>query len=381
MTQPGHIIEFRQLVKLQCFIVPVLPRSVGFIEDTSHNIHFSILSEAHGRHRLLRLQPLSEMLATFTVQVCRMSASFYSQLSKPWHVMESSSFAHLFDRLLNFRDVGVAINTSTKTQTLRPRIFYRSALPDGASEADRAHLTQNLGIKTIIDLRSKTEHIKATKKHASDASAAVFDSALVPQANGYVSTPLQIPGIRYVEINLNGGAFERALLWQLNYASLARLVCLITLGYREDAISILGREVMRKRGLIGLGVDTLDYSITEIRAVFDVLADEDNYPVLVHCTQGKDRTGLIVLLVLMLCGVDKNAIADDYMRSERELEVGKEERLDLSEDFAVCPEGFVHEMTKHINERYDGIGKYLCSIDVDVDVQQSVQNIMTYQAA
>lgn len=38
-------------------------------------------------------------------------------------------------------------------------------------------------------------------------------------------------------------------------------------GYRMQAISILGREVMQPRGLIGLGYDTLDHSGPEIAEV------------------------------------------------------------------------------------------------------------------
>lgn len=34
--------------------------------------------------------------------------------------------------------------------------------------------------------------------------------------------------------------------------------------------------------------------------------------VLVHCAKGCDRTGMIVLQVLLLCGVDAETIADDY---------------------------------------------------------------------
>ena len=29
----------------------------------------------------------------------------------------------------------------------------------------------------------------------------------------------------------------------------------------------------------------------------------ENYPILVHCIHGKDRTGLIIMLLLMLCDV------------------------------------------------------------------------------
>ena len=31
--------------------------------------------------------------------------------------------------------------------------------------------------------------------------------------------------------------------------------------------------------------------------------DLENYPILVHCIHGKDRTGLIIMLLLMLCDV------------------------------------------------------------------------------
>lgn len=34
-----------------------------------------------------------------------------------------------------------------------------------------------------------------------------------------------------------------------------------------------------------------------------VFARRENYPVLVHCIHGKDRTGLVVMLLLLLCDV------------------------------------------------------------------------------
>lgn len=47
------------------------------------------------------------------------------------------------------------------------------------------------------------------------------------------------------------------------------------------------------------------------RAVAAV-ADAPEGPVLVHCAAGKDRTGLVVALVLSLVGADAEALADDY---------------------------------------------------------------------
>lgn len=42
----------------------------------------------------------------------------------------------------------------------------------------------------------------------------------------------------------------------------------------------------------------------------------DASPVLVHCTAGKDRTGVLVALVLDLVGVDRQSIVADYVRTD-----------------------------------------------------------------
>jgi protein-tyrosine phosphatase len=320
------------------------------------------------------------------VLLCKKSIKITRKLAKLFEthcVMEE----HNFDHLLNFRDVGSTINSYTNRKSLQPGIFYRSARPDETSTADRAHLTQILGIKTIIDLRSKTEHINASKKHAPLDAPPSSGAAIIPQTNEYISSSLQVPGINHIQINLNGGAFERALLWQLKYTSLARLLFLMACGYREDAIGILGREVMQQRGLIGLGIDTLEYSASEIKDILNVLSDRSNYPVLVHCTQGKDRTGLIVLIVLMLCGVDHDAISHDYMSSAARLWPEKEERLKeilrigLSEDFAGCPDDFVKEVTRYTQDKYGGMEKYLSAIGVDDKVPNRVRRVIMQDGA
>lgn len=72
------------------------------------------------------------------------------------------------------------------------------------------------------------------------------------------------------------------------------------------------------------------------RAVAAV-ADAPEGPVLVHCAAGKDRTGLVVALALVLVGADVDAVADDYeltnerlapryagLAAEREIPSGRE---------------------------------------------------------
>lgn len=50
-----------------------------------------------------------------------------------------------------------------------------------------------------------------------------------------------------------------------------------------------------------------------LEVVRGVLADQ---PVLVHCTIGKDRTGVTVALMLAAAGVDEDAVVADYARTE-----------------------------------------------------------------
>ncbi len=283
--------------------------------------------------------------------------------------------------ILNFRDIGQTINTLQGSNLLRTGLIYRSAQIDDASSLDRSALTSQYKIRSIIDLRSTTEHIDQAKKR--DANAEINASAVVPKSEEKAADVVKIPGINYHEINLNGGAFARALLWKLRWSSLTKLVYLMAIGYRNEAVSILGTEVMAPRGLIGLGMETLDHSLTELHRIFLLFADAANYPIIIHCTQGKDRTGLVVMLLLLLLDVAIEPINADYRASERELESEREARMKeitaigLNEEFAGCPKGFVEEMVRHINGKYGDLSAYLKGkVGLNPELQDRIRTIL-----
>ena len=159
----------------------------------------------------------------------------------------------------------------------------------------------------------------------------------------------------------------------------------MAMGYRTEAIRVLAVEVMVPRGLIGLGIDSLDYGTTELRAIFAIFADAGNYPILFHCTQGKDRTGLVTLLLLLLCKVPSGIINADFMASERELKSEREERVremknaGFTEDFADCSSGWVEGVVGHINDTYGGVENYLRRIGIDDEMQAGIRNILMKQ--
>ena len=60
--------------------------------------------------------------------------------------------------------------------------------------------------------------------------------------------------------------------------------------------------------------DTYDYNNPAmVKEFFEILADENNYPINFHCSIGKDRTGCLSYLIEGLLGFDQELMYRDYM--------------------------------------------------------------------
>ena len=60
----------------------------------------------------------------------------------------------------------------------------------------------------------------------------------------------------------------------------------------------------------------LESATDSIRETLETFADGANYPILVHCTNGRYRTGLIIALLLKIAGVSNDLIIRDYLLSQ-----------------------------------------------------------------
>ncbi|KAK7966169.1 protein-tyrosine phosphatase-like protein [Apiospora aurea] len=276
-----------------------------------------------------------------------------------------------------------------------------STFEDDASPEDRRRLKDEYGIKTVIDLRTKTEHVKQAEKRQADLKV----PALL-QSNAALAEPVQIPGLRYLEIKITGGKFEKFLISQLSWLGLFKLIFLYILGQRIAAIRIMSQEVMLPRGLVGMGLDTLDYSGADILEALNAFLEpppapattssgvsgvnggggggggDPSLPILVHCTQGKDRTGLIVALVLMTLGVPLEAISHDYLLTQQALEADREtriaeiEEIGLTPDWGDCPPDFVARIHDHLESQYGGVEAYLDSIEFGSDKRRRLVEVL-----
>ena len=172
----------------------------------------------------------------------------------------------------NFRDLG-GYPVYARHKQVRWGVLYRSAQIDLTQPATLDKLN-NLGIRTLIDLRDTAEYPRTT------------DS---------------LPGQpRVVHIPIHAG-------------NLADILAGI------DRESIQSDTVYRIVERINRHIVAVHAS--DFRRMFDTLLDEDNYPAVIYCTTGKGRTGIAAALLLSALGVNEEDIMDDYRLSNRYFDI------------------------------------------------------------
>jgi len=84
--------------------------------------------------------------------------------------------------------------------------------------------------------------------------------------------------------------------------------------YGPDQVALRYKEYTRtgSEGFVKAYHDILLSAPSAYSAMFRHLAQEEPTPCLVNCTAGKDRTGVVVALLLQLVGVEEEAIAEEY---------------------------------------------------------------------
>jgi protein-tyrosine phosphatase len=67
--------------------------------------------------------------------------------------------------------------------------------------------------------------------------------------------------------------------------------------------------------------DTTDRAVRRwLNAVGTAVAEAPDVPILVHCASGKDRTGVVVAVLLMTLGVPREVVVEEYLLSDGDVE-------------------------------------------------------------
>ena len=132
----------------------------------------------------------------------------------------------------------------------------------------------------------------------------------------------------------------------------------------------------------GLVDESADRMVAVARAVIA------GAPALVHCTVGKDRTGVAVALLLDAVGVEHDAIVADYARTEAMLPARRNARVlaylrsvhpDARhlEDLATrSPAPVMHELLEDVRERFGSGAGYLVAHGLRVDEVDALAEIL-----
>jgi protein-tyrosine phosphatase len=229
----------------------------------------------------------------------------------------------------NFRDFG---GYDAGGGRIRTGALYRSGALSRLTPADIATLN-GLGLGAIVDLRTPGERTAAPTPGALTAAEAMF--------------PLSIGTGEGVN------AVPRPALLTVADATAEQAVAAIKDSYRRFVI---------------------EYGPT-FASLFDVLLGGAGVPTVIHCTAGKDRTGISAALILLALGVERDVIIDDYAMTTRYLDLAWRERIltamlgDVSTVnhavadvmFAAHPD-YMHAAFAAMDERFGSAERYLRDI-------------------
>ncbi|KAF8172831.1 protein-tyrosine phosphatase-like protein [Mycena galopus ATCC 62051] len=283
-----------------------------------------------------------------------------------------------FAGIYNFRDVGHVVNTLGGRKLIHEKFIFRSGRLDDATCADREKLVSEYGLQTVIDLRTKSEHIKRTQTLAAKNRYLATSNANLPKVEvGEDKAPWDI-----IYINFAGRNFEINMLKQLKWWQIIWFMTLMIFQFRMAAIRILGRNVLGPKGLLGLSKDSLRFCQAEICEALEVFTDFKSYPVLIHCTQGKDRSGLIIMLVLFVLGVPLEQVAADYALSNEGLApvrasmITEVEEIGMDADYTKAPPEVVETVWNFLQAEYGGVDGYLDTIGFGESKRRTLRRLL-----
>lgn len=115
-----------------------------------------------------------------------------------------------------------------------------------------------------------------------------------------------------------------------------------------------------------------DFCIRQMHRTMECILNENNGAVLWHCTEGKDRCGLISALVLFLLDVPEDIVMEDYLKTNeaaqkrvksihRKLKLMrmKEEKIQKIESFFVAKEEYLQASIDGMKELYGTVDDFM----------------------
>ena len=177
------------------------------------------------------------------------------------------------DGAVNVRDVGGLLTADGGT--IRTGLLLRSDNLQELSSSDVHLLVSELGVRHVIDLRSKAEvSLEGPGPLTREPAVTIHHLSLFAE------------GGRYTDVDADTVDTDKVLPWQS----------------REDS----GPETERTVGhYLGYLADRPDSVVAALRVMTEG-------PSIVHCAAGKDRTGVVISIALHVAGATREEIVADF---------------------------------------------------------------------
>ena len=225
--------------------------------------------------------------------------------------------ADILEGASNFRDLG-GYPSLTGKQTVWRKIFRSQTLAQ-LSDSDVLRMKE-LGIRTVIDFRSDDEVLKE---------------------------PSRLPeGVKVVRLPIEVGRNDTLQIMQLLMSgALDSIQCV---NFMQTANRKFATEF------------TAQY-----REFFNILLQPESYPLVFHCTAGKDRTGFAAAMLLSALVVDGDTVMNDYLLTNQQLkpqsilpQIPEQVLPTLRQMWGVQP-SYLNAAKEEITTRYGSIENYL----------------------
>lgn len=260
----------------------------------------------------------------------------------------------------NFRDCGGY--ETIEGRRMKWGLLYRSDQLSNISERDVTFL-KNMGLKTIVDYRSKSEASAAPNKEISDANTYSLDP--------YAKTAQLAAGS--IDDDVNKSILD--LLKEHKF-------------YPEKYGD--PEENMYKQYKKFIYSDS---SKKAYRELIKLILDEHNLPLVQHCRGGKDRTGFGVAIILLALGVREECVIYDYTlttqyrvtKNKKQMNLYKkytkdEQTLTLLSTLQQSKEIYMETAINEMKKTYGSIDSYLKdALGIDQDVKEKLKEIFLYE--
>eukprot|EP01117_Protostelium_nocturnum_P010632 TRINITY_DN3829_c0_g1_i1.p1 TRINITY_DN3829_c0_g1~~TRINITY_DN3829_c0_g1_i1.p1 ORF type:complete len:454 (-),score=159.13 TRINITY_DN3829_c0_g1_i1:48-1325(-) len=319
---------------------------------------------------------------------------------------EERPISELLQNISNFRDVGENCNKDSGEQIMKADTLFRSARLDDATTKDIELIIKRYKIHTIIDLRAETEGRMGDEEVNTFPASAINSGLAIAAAQGLAPSKDQPHYKREIHakkernqheddtghtvtyyINFAGTNFRYWSIWNpLPFRMKLKTIKLMATRHKPEAVEMIGHQMIEPRGLIGLYYDFVDYCGAEMVEALRIMSNAKRYPLLVHCTQGKDRTGLVIALALGICDVPDRLILLDYARTQEGLKLQRalmEEEMrktGLSSQFVDAPPEIMERTLSYIREKYGSIYQYLSLHGLTVEMMRDLRNCLMVKA-